>query len=138
MLLGIVIHHLLSRMTRIRTLPAVALLAFVAMMSCDGATDPGDNVVTARLISPHADDAAALIELSGSVDSVSAPSDIAVYSQATGTGVTRVLLIRETPGAMQLTLRLARGSSAPAAKVLEVSNGQDEPRADVTAYKVEY
>ena len=117
---------------------AFALLALAAAMSCgDGGTEPEANVVNARLVSPFSDDAAALLELTGTIESVSAPADITVYTHP-GDGVTRVLLIRETPGIMEMTLRLPSGAAPPAAKVLDVSDGQDQPRADLGAYKVEY
>ena len=107
-------------------------------MSCgDGGTEPKENVVHARLVSPFTDDGAALLELSGAVESVSAPPDITVYTQPSD-GVMHVLLIRETPGAIEMTLRLPSGSAPPAAKVLEVSDGQDQPRATLGDYKVQY
>jgi hypothetical protein len=89
-------------------------------------------------VSPHADDGAAFIELTGDVQSVSAPAGTSVHTEQVGPGVLRVLLVRETPGAIEFSLQLPDRSRPPVARVLEVADGQDQPRGSVNGYRVEH
>lgn len=122
------------------TAAIVAALAFTGALSCGGgdATAPSPTLHTALIASPFQDDGAALVEFAGDVQAVTAPAGITAYVQRPGSGVTRVLVVRETPGALELTLQLAPGTSRPAGTVLEVSDGQDQPRDDLSGYKVQY
>jgi hypothetical protein len=114
-------------------------LLLLAATSCGGdATEPKENVVNARIVSPYSDDGAVFLELTGTVESVVAPEGTTAYTHPIGGSATRVLLIRDTPGPIEFTIRLPRGAAPPGVKVLEVSDGQDQPRADISAYSVQY
>ena len=128
------------RRTRRRCRPLLALLgALVLSVACERTTSPAqDATVVARLVSTHTDDGAALIELTGEVQSVSASSGIVIYSEQTAAGVLRLLVIRDTPGPIEFSLQLADRSRRPTARVLQVADGADQPRGDVSGYRVEY
>jgi hypothetical protein len=122
------------------TAAVLAALAFAGALSCRGgeATAPAPTTHIARIVSPFQDDGAALVEFAGDFQSATAPTGTTLFVHRPGSGVTRVLLVREAPGAMELTLQLAPGASRPVGTVLEVSDGQDQPREDLSGYKVQY
>jgi len=116
------------------------VILLTASAACERTTSPAPRagVVAARLVSPHSDDGAAYLEITGRVDSVMATAGTLVYTEQTSGGIMRVLLIRETPGPIQFSLRLADRSQRPTVRVLEVADGQDQPRGDLNAYRLEY
>lgn len=122
-----------------RCILLVLHLALVGTTACDRATTPSSpGKVVSTLVSPFADDGAALIEFTGDVQSVTAPAGTTAYLESRAAGVVRVLLVRETPGKFEFTLGLANRSRLPSARVLEISDAADVPRTDISAYRVEY
>jgi hypothetical protein len=117
------------------------VLSLGAIAACDRTTSPSSaGPVSATLVSQFTDDAAALIEFRGDVQSVSAPAGTTIYSEPKPGGVTQVLIVREVPGIIEFTLHLANRSKKPEARILDVSDAFDVPRtaAGVSAYRVEY
>lgn len=132
--------HRWRSLLALRAALVVALLPALALtVACERSTSPSqDSTVVARLVSTHTDDGAALVELTGDVQSVSASSGTVIYSEQTAAGVMRLLVIRDTPGRIEFSLQLADRSKRPTARVLQVADGADQPRADVSGYRVEY
>ena len=117
---------------------AVAVLTVSSACERSTSPSPGPGLTSTRLVSPHTDDGAAFIELTGDVQSVSAPAGTTVYTEQVRAGVLRVLLIRDTPGPIEFSLQLADRTRIPVARVLEVADGDDRPRASVDGYRVEF
>ncbi|MEO7521978.1 MAG: hypothetical protein ABIW79_09195 [Gemmatimonas sp.] len=117
-----------------------ATILLVAAVACERATSPasGPGAVATKLVSPNGDDGAALLEFSAGVQSVSAPAGTTAFLERLPDGAVRVLLVRETPGRFEFSLRVADRASLPTARVLDVSDAVDVPRTDVTVYRIEY
>ena len=117
---------------------SIAMLA--GAEACERSTSPGPGagLTSSRLVSPHADDGAAFIELTGDVQAVTAPEGTTVYTEQVRPGVLRVLLVRETPGPIAFSLMLADRARTPVVRVLDVADGLDRPRASVDGYRVEF
>ncbi|HEX6912691.1 MAG TPA: hypothetical protein VF142_19950 [Longimicrobium sp.] len=112
--------------------------ALLALAACDeggtGVTAGGEY--RAVLQSPNGAEGAAAFELEGSgVQSVAGGEDTRVFMQPAAGG-TRVVVVREPAGPIEFTLTLAPGSRMPRARVVEVADGQDQPRASLAGYRV--
>ena len=111
--------------------------ALLLAVGCDGSTEPdGPGTITASLISPAGPEGAAILDIVGTVDAVTGTSDVAAYSTPTATG-TRVILVRMTPGPLQVRLGIPDVSRPPAITVVEVADGDDRVRTSVSGYHVE-
>lgn len=114
------------------------LPALLALAACDeggtGVTAGGEY--RALLQSPHGAEGAAAIELEGGgVRSVSGGEGTRVFMQPAAGG-TRVVAVREPAGPIEFTVTLAPGSRMPRARVVEVADGEDQPRASLAGYRV--
>jgi hypothetical protein len=121
-------------------LPFIVLCVVPALAACDGggtgASAPGGEFIAA-LESPNGAEGAALLELTGEgIESVTAAS-LSLF-QLPITGGRRVMLVREPAGRIEFRVRVAPGSEPPAARVLQVVDGNDEPRASADGYAVTY
>ena len=123
---------------RLRTL-LLALLSATAAAACDrGGTDnPPGGEYRAVLQSPNGGEGAAAIELTGpGIESIAADAGT-LHTQPSGS-TTRVVLIREPAGPIQFRVTMAPGQGPPAARVVEVVDGSDQPRASLDGYHVTF
>lgn len=118
----------------LRLASCVVLLAVGSSCRSDSPA-AGHGVVTARLVSPHQGDAAALILLPAGLEAVSAPEGTTLVTEPDGAG-TRALLFRDHPGRIEFQLRVT-GTDQPQATILEVADGNNLPR-DVSSYELRY
>jgi hypothetical protein len=89
------------------------------------------------LQSPNGVEGAAAIELTGTgIQSVTA-SVGRVFTQASG-GTTRVVVVSEPAAQLAFRVTMAPGQGPPAARVVEVVDGSDQPRASVAGYSVTF
>ena len=115
---------------------ASGALILAAGTGCRSDSPAGaQGVVTARLVSPHQGDAAALILLPPGLEAVSAPAGTTLLTEPDGAG-TRVLVFRDHPGRIEFQLRVT-GDDQPAATILEVADGNNLPR-NVGSYELRY
>ena len=113
---------------------AVAALAFAG---CEGSTRPdGPGTLTAVLVSPNGAEGAAILDVVGQVDSFDGSSDVSVYTTPTANG-TRAIVVRLSPGALQMSMRVPDVSNPPAITVVEVAGGDDKLRPSVAGYRVD-
>ncbi len=126
--------------TRSRSRRALLALPALLALACggdDGSPPPVDPVVrTAVLESPNGDEGAAVIALEGEVAAVTALDGATVFAEPVG-GATRVIVVRQTPGALRFQVRLA-GATPPAATIVEVADGADRLRASLAGYQVRW
>lgn len=115
----------------------VATLACLGLAGCDRSTDPGGaGTLTASLISPNGPEGAAILDVTGEVETVSSTSDVRAFSSVTATG-TRVIVVRSSPGPLSVRLRVPDVSRPPQVSVVEVADGDDRIRASLNGYRVE-
>lgn len=123
---------------RLRT-SVLVLPALLAVAACDrGGTgsDPGGEY-GAVLESPNGAEGAAAIELTGpGIQSVTADGG-RLFVQAAG-NTTRVVVVREPAGEIAFRVTMAQGQQPPAARVVEVADGSDQPRASLDGYRVTF
>jgi hypothetical protein len=109
--------------------------AVLAACSGDGPTQELNGAV-ARLASPNGAEGAAVIEVAATVDDVEVVGGEAFLRASNG--VTRIAVVLDQPGTIRFGLpRLPRGSG-PAATVVQVADGNNELRTDLSAYRVDY
>jgi hypothetical protein len=119
---------------------ALALLATcgAALAGCSGDGGPTQQLhgAVGRLVSPNGAEGAAVIEIAASVDSVEVLGGEGFLRPANG--VTRIAVVLDQPGTIRFGLpRLPRGTG-PTATVVQVADGNNQLRADVAAYRVDY
>jgi hypothetical protein len=122
---------------RLRT-SVLILPALLGLAACEPGTgsDPGGEY-RAVLESPNGAEGAAAIELTGpGIESVTAEAG-RLFTQAAD-GTTRVVLVREPAGPIEFQVTMARGQQPPAARVVEVADGSDRPRASLDGYRVTF
>lgn len=119
-------------------LPALLL----ALAACDGGGTetpaPAGGDYTAVLQSPNGAEAAAHLELTGAgIEDVQA-AGVAFLASSPVNGGRRVVVVRNQPGTIEFRLRMAEGQGPPAARVVEVASPEDEPRASLAGYRVNF
>jgi hypothetical protein len=124
---------------RLRSSPLLLLAATLALGACDrggtGTQDGGEY--RAVLDSPNGIEGAAAIELTGpGIQSVTATTG-RIFTQTAGT-TTRVVLVQEPAATMEFRVTMAPGAAPPAARVVEVADGSDQPRASLAGYHVTF
>lgn len=118
-----------------KKLGLVILLFLVS--SCDRATDPGGpGTLTASLVSPNGAEGAAVLDIAGTVETVTGNDDVAAYTTPSATG-TRVILVRMNAGAISVKLRVPDVSRPPQVSVVEVADGDDRLRSSLEGYRVD-
>lgn len=120
-------------------LPITALLALAACDGGGGGTTepPAGGEYRALLQSPHGDEGAAAIELTGpGIQSVTAPAG-RLWTQVAGNTV-HAVLVRDPAGPLELLVTMAPGQTPPAARVVEVVDRFDQPRASTAGYSVTF
>ena len=115
----------------------LAALAFTAM-SCDS-TEPkgGPGTVKAVLVSPNGPEGAAILDVTGAVESFTATKDVSLYTTPSTTG-TRVVLVRLTPGELSVNMKVSNTLEPPPVTVAEVADGNNNVRASVSGYQVTF
>jgi hypothetical protein len=93
--------------------------------------------MTATLRSPNGAEGAAVVELSGPGIGAVTGVDGTVFAEAVG-GVTRVVVLRATPGEVAFRVTMAEGAEQPGATVVEVAGGDDALRPSLSGYRVEF
>lgn len=122
-----------------RSSTLLLLPALLALGACDrggtGSEDGGEY--RAVLQSPNGAEGAAAIELTGpGIQSVTATTG-QIYSQGAGT-TTRVVLVQVPAAPIEFRVTMAPGQRPPAARVVEVADGNDLPRASLDGYRVTF
>ncbi len=122
---------------RLRT-SLLILPALLALPACEPGTgsDPGGEY-RAVLESPNGAEGAAAIELTGpGIQSVTASTG-RIFTQSAGT-TTHVVLVQEPAAAIEFRVTMAPGQAPPSARVVEVADGSDQPRASLAGYRVTF
>jgi len=114
----------------------LAMLA-LALTACDSTDPGGDANLTAVLVSPNGAEGAAILDVTGTVESFTAPSGMSVYTTPSGNG-TRVIVVRLAPGELSVNLAVADASNPPAISVVEVADGNNQLRQSVSGYTVSF
>lgn len=122
-----------------RSSTLLLLAAVLSLGACDrggtGSEDGGEYRVV--LESPNGAEGAAAIELTGpGIQSVTAPAG-RLFTQTAG-ATTHVVLIHEPAAPIEFRVTMAPGQKPPAARVVEVADGNDQPRASLDGYRVTF
>ena len=125
------------------SLRSTSLLLFATILSlgaCErgGGTPPEDGgEYRAVLESPHGAEGAAAIELTGpGIESITTSTG-RIFTQSAGT-TTHVVLVQEPAGSIEFRVTTAAGQAPPSARVVEVADGNDQPRAALAGYRVTF
>lgn len=118
------------------------LIVSLTMVGCDflglsGPSGPGE--LHANIISPTgAVDGAAVLELTGPTGLGSIRTGFGdVFFERDG-NTTRVVIILDDPGLLTFHMRVEDVSELPEATVLQVADGNNELRASVSGYEIEW
>ncbi|HEX6370589.1 MAG TPA: hypothetical protein VF006_16820 [Longimicrobium sp.] len=123
----------------LRSSTLLLLAAALSAGACDrgGTGVPDGGEYRAVLQSPNGAEGAAAIELTGpGIQSVTAATG-RLFTQTAGT-TTRVVLVHEPAAAIEFRVTMAPGQAPPAARVVEVADGNDQPRASLAGYAVTF
>ena len=98
---------------------------------------PTPGNLQATLVSPNGGEGAVLLELTGTpVRSVTLPGGGRAFVE--GTDPARVLLVFPEPGTVQFSVGVDDVNRPPRARVIEVADAANQPRASVSGYRVEF
>lgn len=111
------------------------LAASAACGETSGPSGPGQLQIT--LNSGNADDAAALLELSGNGLGDLEVSGGQAYSQRDG-NTTRVVIILDDPGTIVFSIDVDDISQRPTVRILEVADGSNRVRDSVSGYQTTF
>jgi hypothetical protein len=127
----------MSRPWRVRA-PGILLVALLTGACGDAAQpDPGGVWVGTITGSGAQSAGAAVVALTGPGIEAATALDSRAYTHAAGDTV-RVVLVRDTPGMLRFSIRLARGSTLPHATVLELADGANELVTPATPFAVSF
>lgn len=127
-----------STRTAMRSRFVIPFLAVAVLAACDSGTgaEAGGEYIAA-LESPHGAEGGAILEMtSAGVESVDAAS-LSLFRQPVSGGH-RLILVREPAGRLEFRVRLTPGSVPPEIRVLEVVDGNDQPRPSMDGYTVSF
>jgi hypothetical protein len=115
---------------------AVAVAALLTA-SCDNSTgSSGPGPLSAVLVSPNGNEGAAVLDVVGSVESVTTPDGVAAYTTPAANGL-RIVLVRLDAGPLSMTLKVPDISNPPALSVVEVAGPDNALRQSLAGYRVE-
>ena len=114
----------------------VCITSVILLGSCDSTRPGGSGTLTAVVTSPNGAEGAAVLDVEGVVESLSANGNVALYTTPLGQA-TRVILVRTTPGELSMKVSLADVSQTPRITVVEVADGDNKVRPSVSGYQVE-
>jgi len=112
------------------------LLAFLVLWNA-GCSDSQPGEIEVFLLSPNGREAAAIVELEGMFDQVTAPTSAVVFSEIVD-GRTRVAIMMRNFGDVWFRVFVPSLSDPPAARVLEVAGPNNEIRDDVEGYTLQF
>lgn len=128
-------------MRGLATLPLapLALLALLAFAACsDEGPSPNRGTLTATLQSPNGKEGAAVLVLFGSgLGEIRRLGDTEVYRRDED-GLTRLVLVNMDGGELSFELDVSDVRLPPVAVVLEVAGPDDELRAGLSSYRIEF
>jgi hypothetical protein len=114
----------------------VSVVSFLLLTSCDSTRPDGPGTLTAVVTSPNGAEGAAVLDIEGTVESVTANSNVSLYLTPSGQA-TRAILVRLTPGELSMKVSLPDVSRTPQITVVEVADGDNKLRPSVSGYHVE-
>jgi hypothetical protein len=134
-------HSLLARDSSMRSRALTRLASAAALLTLaacgDAGPESGPGTLTAVLVSPNGAEGAAVISFpSSGVEAIGGVSG-EVYSRVEGSSV-RVVVVNEPGGELSFTVALADTTRKPTALVEQVAGPDDQLRATVSGYEVEY
>lgn len=109
------------------------------MSACsDESPRSGPGTMTATLTSPNgAEGAAVVVLLEGGLEGFTAVGDVEMYAEV-GAGSSRVVLVHPSGGDLAFRLAVPDTTQPPAWVIEQVAGPDDELRADVTRYTMEF
>jgi hypothetical protein len=115
------------------------IVAVASLATCtDAGPVSGPGTVDAILVSPNGAEGAALVVLTGEgLGEAVGLGDTEVY-RSDASGSTRVVLVNRVAGDLAFRIEVADTTRLPAVFVEQVAAPDDELRADVTAYRLEF
>lgn len=124
-------------MSRRRSRAPLATTCALLLAACaDAGPEGGAGTLAALLVSPHGPEGAALLELVGPGLAQVTAADGRAFSHRNGDTL-RVVIVREAPGEIRFLLAVADTTRPPAALLLEVADGGNALRPDLSGYRVE-
>lgn len=126
---------------RLRSL-LFAAPVMLALAACDDGPQtpptPTGGDYDAVLQGPTSSESAALVELTGGgIEDVQSTGPALVASSPVSGG-RRVVVVRTAPGAIGFRVRMAPGSEAPTARIVELADDKDQLRTSLTGYQVTF
>ncbi|UCC75057.1 MAG: hypothetical protein JSV86_11070 [Gemmatimonadota bacterium] len=116
----------------------LAVAAALACLSCDEGPSgpppgPGDLVVS--LISPNGDEGASVFETDdeGIVEVAIEGGDVFHLRSA---GTSRIVVLLDRPGRVRFTMNVGDRATAPELEIVEVADGENRLRDDLSRYSV--
>jgi len=110
-------------------------LIFIALAACG--TEPTFIAYDATVVSPNGAEGAVVLELDGSFAEAISVGSGRVFTSARN-DVTRVVLVRSTPGELTFTMTLDAPAKPPTVRLLQVADGANQLRAVLRQYRVEF
>ena len=110
------------------------LSGWLWIVAC-GDSQPGE--VDVFLVSPNGPESAAIVELDGVFDRVSAPPSAVAFSEIVD-GRTRVAIMMRTHGEVWFSVLVPNVSDPPPGRVLEVAGPTNAIRANVEDYGLQF
>lgn len=123
-----------------RRLPTWASLALAATgtTACDWWGPSGRGVIEVTVVSPYGPEGAAVLELTGGIGfSVVATEAGDSFYEHDGE-VTRVAVVLEQPGTIVFTVRAEDIGELPSGTLLQVADGNNRLRSDLSGYEFEF
>ncbi|GMR11851.1 MAG: hypothetical protein BMS9Abin29_0036 [Gemmatimonadota bacterium] len=125
-------------MTR-RAFRVAATALLVAAVGCGGDVGPElrPGLLTASLVSPNGSEGAVLISLVGVGVGFAESVEGRVFTFSRG-DTTRILLVLDKPGELAFRISVPDVATPPVATVVQVADGTNALRADLSAYRVRF
>jgi len=105
--------------------------------ACDSTQPKSSGILTAALITPNGAEGAAVIDVSGVLDSVTATDGTQLFETPTATGK-RIVLVRLTPGELSMKVNVPDVSNLPHFTVVQVADGDNKLRQLTPSYTMSY
>ena len=112
----------------------VAALAFAA---CDSTPPNESGTLTAVLVSPNGAEGAAILDVVGDFESITAGNEVSLFTTPSANGM-RAIVVRPAAGELSVRIAVDDVSRPPAVSIVEVSDGDDKLRTSLSGYRVEF
>jgi hypothetical protein len=120
-----------------RAISIAVAVAALFTVSCENSTESsGPGPLSAALVSPNGDEGAAVLDVAGTVTSVTTPTGVSAYTTPAANGV-RIVLVRLDAGPISMTLNVPDISNPPTLSVVEVAGPDNALRQSLAGYRVE-